>query len=347
MFSSQGSTTMLHNSTWNGDEGMVTSLPVDSSVSQMLDSQAFLYTNTDTMNAPYVENSLPIEKTENVNCAGPSSNSSLNSTLRSSLVPIQPSISSSQRVVTEIRIRPQATGELSNISHDKVLTIEELRSIENRHSVNITDDTTLNASNESIRPSLNTALRPAVIPIQPATTPSSGRPRCGRKRKAESIEEKEARTKERILRNRQAAQTSRNKKRQQLADLEGENATLKEESNALRESHIAELAAHREENERLAKRVRTLETKLEDMAAEFERFRSQQLQSQNVLPSPEMIIHSPLDGVRGSAADRQVEEPLQDVFANSFQADMETNSDDLLTYLDLDFWANELSSMLG
>src|SRR6185369_966879 len=110
-----------------GDEGMVTSLPVDSSVSQMLDSQAFLYTNTDTMNAPYVENSLPIEKTENVNCAGPSSNSpftvsseptqTLNSTLRSSLVPIQPSISSSQRVVTEIRIRPQATGELST-SHD-------------------------------------------------------------------------------------------------------------------------------------------------------------------------------------------------------------------------------------
>jgi len=213
MFSSQGSTTMLHNSTWNGDEGMVTSLPVDSSVSQMLDSQAFLYTNTDTMNASYVENSLPIEKTENVNCAGPS-NSSLNSTLRSSLVPIQPSISSSQRVVTEIRIRPQATGELSNISHDKVLTIEELRSIENRHSVNITDDTTINASNDSIRPSLNTSLRPAVIPIQPATTPPLGRPRCGRKRQAESLEEKEARTKERILRIRQAAQTSRNKKRQ-------------------------------------------------------------------------------------------------------------------------------------
>src|SRR5438552_3116357 len=100
----------------------------------MLDTQAFLYANTDTMNAPYVENSLPIEKIENINCAGLST---------------------------------------------------EIHSIENRHSVNTTDNTTIHASNDSIRPSLNTALRPAVIPIQPATTPSSGRPRCDRKRKIE------------------------------------------------------------------------------------------------------------------------------------------------------------------
>uniref|UniRef100_A0A1D1YC08 X-box-binding protein 1 n=1 Tax=Anthurium amnicola TaxID=1678845 RepID=A0A1D1YC08_9ARAE len=304
MFSSQGSTnSMLQNSTWNGNEGMVT-LPVDSSVSQM---QAFLYTNTDTINASYAENSLPIEKIENVDCAGPSirpftaSNEptqTLNTSLRSSLVPIQPSIST-----TEIRIRPQTTSEQSNISHE-VLTIDELRSIESGHSVNTTDDTT-NASNDSIRPSLNTSLRPAVIPIQPATTPLSGRPRCGRKRKAESPEEREVRTRERVLRNRHAAQMSRNKKRQQLVDLEEQNTALKEENTALRERHAAELTAHREENERLAKRVRTLETKLDDFAAEFDKFRSQQqqqqqLQSLNVLPSPEMIMH-PLDGVRGSA----------------------------------------------
>ena len=104
-------------------------------------------------------------------------------------------------------------------------------------------------------PSLNTSLRPAVIPIQPATTPPSGRPRCGRKRKAESPEEKETRARERVLRNRHAVQMSCNKKRQQLADLEEQNTALKEENTALRERHAAELTAHREENEHLAKCV--------------------------------------------------------------------------------------------
>jgi hypothetical protein len=285
MFSSRGSTnSMLQNSTWNGNGDMVTSLPVDSSVSQLLDSQAFLYTNTDASYA--AETSLSVEKIENVNCASPTTNRSfsvssestqaLNTTLRSSPVPIQPSISST----TEIRIRPQVTSELPNIPHDKVLTMEELHSIENRHSVDTTDNTALNASNDSTRPSVNAAIRPAVIPIQPATTPGSGKPKCGRKRKAETPEERELRAKERILRNRQAAQTSRNRRREQMVALQEQNATLKEENAALRESHTAELAAHRQENERLAKRVRTLETRLEDMAAEFEKFRSQQQQQQ-------------------------------------------------------------------
>ncbi|CAG8613093.1 9351_t:CDS:2 [Paraglomus brasilianum] len=142
-------------------------------------------------------------------------------------------------------------------------------------------------------PSLNTSLRPAVIPIQPATTPPSGRPRCGRKRKAESPEERER------------------PKRQQLADLEEQNTALKEENTALRERHAAELTAHREENERLAKR------------------------SQNVLPSPEIIIH-PLDGLNHSC-----------MGTPSPCSGPEPNSDDLLDYIDLDYWASDMLSMLG
>jgi len=275
----------------------VTSSPVDSSVSQMLDSQAFLYPNTDPINnAPYAENNLSIEEIDNVSCAGPTTNrpftapseptQTLNTASRSSLVPIKPLISST----AESRIRPQTAGERSNISHDKVLSIEELRNIENS-SINATDDTTLN---DSICPSVNTALPPAVVPIA-AAAPLPDRPKSGRKRKAESLEEKEARAKDRILRNRAAAQASRNKKRDQMANLEKENAELKAENAALRENY----AAQKEEYERLAKRVRILE----DKAAESDRLQSQQFQSlQNVLPSPEMTISSyPLDGVRGSA----------------------------------------------
>ncbi|CAG8552635.1 4878_t:CDS:1 [Paraglomus occultum] len=279
MFSSSQRSTnsALQQSTWNGNDSMVTSVPVDSSVSQILDSPAaFLYTNTDSSSEP---------------------TQTLNTTVRSPLVPIKPLISP-QKATTELRIRPQTTGERSNASQDKVLTIEELRSIENLHSVNATVDAPLDASNDSIRPSLNTALPSPAAPVQ-AVTPPPSRPRSGRKRKAESPEEKEARVKDRVLRNRAAAQLSRNKKRQQLVDLEEQNTILRKELAAQREEN----AACREENERMSKRMRMLEAKLEDIETEFEKFRSQQLQSrQNVLPSPEiMVSHPPLDDVRGSA----------------------------------------------
>ncbi|CAG8629859.1 1057_t:CDS:2 [Paraglomus brasilianum] len=158
----------------------------------------------------------------------------------------------------------------------------------------------------------------------------SGRPRCGRERKAESPEERETRA------------------REMLADLEEQNTALKKENTALRERH-AELTAHREENERLAKR------------------------SQNVLPSPEMIIH-PLDGVRGSAVsvvtlehsplasgngkdtvnirthpNKSLPGPLNHSCKSlqRTQTDLEPNSDDLLDYIDLDYWASDMLSMLG
>ncbi|CAG8614330.1 8668_t:CDS:1 [Paraglomus occultum] len=172
---------MLQQSTRNGNDGMVTSVPVDSSVSQILDS--FLYANTDPSNEP---------------------TQTLDTTVRSPLVPIKP-LMSSQKVTTELRVRLQTTGERSNVSHDKVLTIEEL-------------DTTLDASNDSIRPSLNTALPSSAAPVQAETPPPPSRPRSSRKRKAESLE-KEARVRDEVLRNRTTAQLSRNKKRQQLINL--------------------------------------------------------------------------------------------------------------------------------
>ncbi|KAL7754277.1 hypothetical protein RI367_000258 [Sorochytrium milnesiophthora] len=71
----------------------------------------------------------------------------------------------------------------------------------------------------------------------------------GRKRKGISEEEKQARQQERVLRNRISAQESRNKKRAYMDLLENAATDIQDENERLRD-----------DNERLSKRVRTLES---------------------------------------------------------------------------------------
>ncbi|CAG8445231.1 11758_t:CDS:2 [Ambispora leptoticha] len=170
----------------------------------------------------------------------------------------------------------------------------------------------------------------------------------GRKRKAESLEEKEARARERVLRNRHAAQMSRDKKRRQLADLESQNALLKED------------------NIHLSKRIKLVEEENAALSIKLETISAQLAEIQSHLAVSE-VTKLLLDGVRGSAASatlekntlalndevpaaaRQVEEPLRDVdIANSFLSDLDVSASntestvaDLLdSFLDYD-WSAE------
>ncbi|GES99444.1 bZIP transcription factor HacA [Rhizophagus clarus] len=104
----------------------------------------------------------------------------------------------------------------------------------------------------------------------------------GRKRKAESLEEKEQRQRERILRNRHAAQMSRDKKRRQMADLESQNLLLKEE------------------NEHLSKRLKVVEEENINLSAKLDVISAQLNEIQSHLAVSEMTKVL-LDGVRGSA----------------------------------------------
>ncbi|CAG8434229.1 1759_t:CDS:2 [Ambispora gerdemannii] len=173
----------------------------------------------------------------------------------------------------------------------------------------------------------------------------------GRKRKAESLEEKEARARERVLRNRHAAQMSRDKKRRQLADLESQNALLKED------------------NIHLSKRIKLVEEENVALSIKLETISTQLAEIQSHLAVSE-VTKLLLDGVRGSAASatlekntlalndevpaaaRQVEEPLRDVdITNSFLSDLDVPSSntestvaDLLdSFLDYDWSAEVLS----
>ncbi|GES79093.1 bZIP transcription factor HacA [Rhizophagus clarus] len=110
----------------------------------------------------------------------------------------------------------------------------------------------------------------------------------GRKRKAESLEEKEQRQRERILRNRHAAQMSRDKKRRQMADLESQNVLLKEE------------------NAHLSKRLKIVEEENMALSAKLDTISAQLAEIQSHITVSEMTKVL-LDGVRGSAASAALE----------------------------------------
>jgi len=160
----------------------------------------------------------------------------------------------------------------------------------------------------------------------------------GRKRKAESLEEKEQRQRERILRNRHAAQMSRDKKRRQMADLESQNALLKEE------------------NEHLSKRLKVVEEENINLSAKLDVISAQLSEIQSHLAVSEMTKVL-LDGVRGSAAARQDEEPLRDIITNPFFSDLDASTTSASTsneatvidlfdsFLDYDWSEKELSSI--
>jgi hypothetical protein len=124
----------------------------------------------------------------------------------------------------------------------------------------------------------------------PATKEDNNKKKAtgGRKRKAESLEEKEQRQRERILRNRHAAQMSRDKKRRQMADLESQNVLLKEE------------------NAHLSKRLKIVEEENIALSAKLDTISAQLAEIQSHITVSEMTKVL-LDGVRGSAASATLE----------------------------------------
>ncbi|CAH1763655.1 12548_t:CDS:2 [Entrophospora sp. SA101] len=151
----------------------------------------------------------------------------------------------------------------------------------------------------------------------------------GRKRKAESVEEREQRQ----------PQMSRDKKRKQMTDLESQNTVLKEE------------------NVHLSKRLKIVEEENSILSAKLDTILGQLAEIQSQLSISEMnkVL---LDEV--PAAARQVQEPLRDIITNPFaiqpstttelsdpiiSTNTETSLVDLFdSFLDYDWGSEEFSS---
>ncbi|CAG8560978.1 17560_t:CDS:2 [Dentiscutata erythropus] len=323
--------------TWSED--MVTSdLRAETSISQLLENSPLLYTPTlsSTVTSPDLRDTLEADDDEN-------------------------------------RIPPTGIFTLQDL-----INIEELRKLAAGNDCMFSRTT----NNSTTLPNLAPSITP-MKPIAPAlfspisaissstseadpseqrqsstnnvTTDEKKKSAGGRKRKAESLEEKEQRQRERILRNRHAAQMSRDKKRRQMADLESQNTILKEE------------------NAHLSKRLKVVEEENANLSAKLDSISAQLAEIQSHLAVSEMnkVL---LDGVRGSAvsaasekdtldfsnikednnaAARQDEEPLRDVVDNPYLSDLDVSSSnaeatiaDLLdSFLDYDWSAEEFSAI--
>ncbi|KAI8097273.1 uncharacterized protein BX664DRAFT_325995 [Halteromyces radiatus] len=99
-----------------------------------------------------------------------------------------------------------------------------------------------------------------------------------------SLEDKDQKTKERILRNRAAAQESRDKKRRYVADLESNNEQL------------------RNENESMNKRIKLLETQNQSLTTQLSDFTRQIAELQQQLKftntSSSLLVHGFCDSAR-------------------------------------------------
>jgi len=177
--------------------------------------------------------------------------------------------------------------ELQKYANDKIFSC----SLSTTPSTPTTPSTTPSATVASVKP-IKPALHKSTVstpnsendnsdPINDELNPKK-KAAGGRKRKAESLEEKEQRQRERILRNRHAAQMSRDKKRRQMADLESQNLLLKEE------------------NEHLSKRLKVVEEENINLSAKLDVISAQLSEIQSHLAVSEMTKVL-LDGVRGSA----------------------------------------------
>ncbi|RUP52406.1 hypothetical protein BC936DRAFT_143682 [Jimgerdemannia flammicorona] len=143
-----------------------------------------------------------------------------------------------------------------------------------------TNSTTETLTTMSMDP--QTPIAPVPSTSTTSTVPSVTQVTGGRKRKA-SLDDKDAKTRERILRNRAAAQDSRDKKRRYVADLEDANNDLKTD------------------NERLSKRVKVVEEENAILSARLESIAAQLSQIQSQLRFNE-ITQFLFDGFRESAA---------------------------------------------
>nr|CAG8471497.1 4936_t:CDS:2 [Entrophospora candida] len=209
-----------------------------------------------------------------------------------------------------------------------------LKPIQPTFTKNIIPDTKLTSNSSNNLTSASQISFSSSSVVEEAKKKTTG----GRKRKAESIEEKEQRQRERILRNRHAAQMSRDKKRKQMTDLESQNTVLKEE------------------NVHLSKRLKIVEEENSILSAKLDTILGQLAEIQSQLSVSEMnkVL---LDEV--PAAARQVQEPLRDIITNPFaiqptttelsdpiiSTNTETSLVDLFdSFLDYDWGSEEFSS---
>ncbi|KAG0241511.1 hypothetical protein BGW41_005820 [Actinomortierella wolfii] len=107
-----------------------------------------------------------------------------------------------------------------------------------------------------------TAAKRARTSTSSTSTSTTSKP--GPRKRSQDPADKEARARERVLRNRAAAQESRDKKRKYVADIEASNAQLQEENSQL----LKRLKTVEEDNQALSKR-------LEALTAQFEKIQQQ------------------------------------------------------------------------
>ncbi|CAB4468654.1 unnamed protein product [Rhizophagus irregularis] len=194
-------------------------------------------------------------------------------TLSSSSQDLENSLSTDESII--------AIAQSNDLFLQEYINVEELQKYTDKiFSCSLPTTPTITPSTTPTTPSAS--LVTPVKPIKPALPLKSTKAAGGRKRKAESLEEKEQRQRERILRNRHAAQMSRDKKRRQMADLESQNLLLKEE------------------NEHLSKRLKVVEEENINLSAKLDVISAQLSEIQSHLAVSEMTKVL-LDGVRGSA----------------------------------------------
>jgi hypothetical protein len=160
--------------------------------------------------------------------------------------PVLPLLAPAKTSSNVSSLQKQTKNERSNIPHEVPRDVEKLRPTSSTNSSCAATDT--------LRRTL-VITRPTTTSLSVDSSNTSNKTRSGRKRKSESLEEKEARQRERVLRNRQAAQRSRDNKRRQFTDLQREYAELTKRNEELEASnnHLSEKVGH------LSKRIRTLE----------------------------------------------------------------------------------------
>ncbi|KAF9160679.1 hypothetical protein DFQ26_005271 [Actinomortierella ambigua] len=116
------------------------------------------------------------------------------------------------------------------------------------------------------------------IPSTPSSTSTSTTSSTGPRKRSQDPADKEARARERVLRNRAAAQESRDKKRKYVAEIEESNAHLQQENSQLQKR----LKTVEEDNQALSKRLEALTAQFEKMQQQLTMSGIQQQQTPGV-----------------------------------------------------------------
>ncbi|KAJ3279275.1 hypothetical protein HK104_001595 [Borealophlyctis nickersoniae] len=175
------------------------------------------------------------------------------------------------------------------------------------------------------------AAPPPVVPLSPPSSSDEKPVKAGRKRKL-TPEEREEKAKERIIRNRAAAQESRDKKRKYMEDLEATNSTL--------EQHNAELSRRLETveatNRGLVSRLEELASQLTSLRSQFQSATSPDHGRKSTIPAA--------DVVKREDTDEPYDGTTTDVLSLGSILDIDTLMDDGLLASFVDFESDDTSN---